>query len=97
MSTSSTSPPSLSPATEHERDLAQQATTEFEKQNFDTCYNTLTKLGNTRASDPKLLHNRAVVEYHKSGFVRTDEFRQSVSDVCTRVRKLVPTWAEEGC
>ena len=76
---------SLPAATEQERDLAQAATNAFERADFDACLSTLSKLAVTRANDPKLMLNRAVAEYYRGGFVRTDALRKVLAEVCVKV------------
>ena len=81
---------SLPPASEEERQLASQAQQEFDHINYDACLATLSKLNNTRGPDPKIQHNKAVVEYYKSKSQRTDEFRKALKDVCSKVVDVVP-------
>ena len=51
--------PSLPVVTEHERDLARQAQSDFEHGKYDSCLNILNKLASTRSNDPRVAHNKA--------------------------------------
>lgn len=73
--------PGLPAVTEAERELAQQATEEFDNGNYDACANLLQKLSTNRAADPRLIHNRAVVEFYRSGCSKTDEYMEAIAEV----------------
>lgn len=73
-------------ATEQERDLAHQARQLFEQRNYDKCLLLLNQLSATRGQDPKVDLNKAVVEYYRSGFVSTDEFKKVLHDICGKAR-----------
>ena len=81
--------PSVPAVTDQERELAQQATEEFDKGNYDACAKIVTKLAETRGQDPRVAHNVAVVEYYKTGFTRTDEYRQAMVGVAAKVIYLI--------
>ena len=70
---------------DEERQLAAQAQQEFENGKYDACAATLSKLTSKLGTDAKILHNKALVEYCKSKFTRTDEFRKALRDVCSKV------------
>ena len=77
---------SVPAATDQEQVQARRALQEFEKNNYEGCLSILGKLANSgRSQDPKLMHNRAVVEYFKSKCTRTEEFRKSLHDVIIKV------------
>ena len=76
---------STQPATEEERQLAAQAQQEFEHGKYDACAATLSKLNNSHGPDAKILHNKALVEYCKSKYMRTDEYRKALRDCCSKV------------
>ena len=73
--------PSLPAVTEAEREVAQQATDEFDAGNYDACANLLQKLSTTRGSDPRLVHNRTVLEFYRTGCTKTDDFKKALSEV----------------
>ena len=75
----------IAAATEEERHLAQQARNEFDNGQYDTCLSTLQKLGAKRGQDLKVSHNKAVTEYYKSGFTRTDDFKATLSNITSKV------------
>ena len=58
---------------------------EFERNKLDACNGILGKLIQTRAADSKVMHNKAVVQYYKSGLRRSDEFKKVLEDVCAKV------------
>ncbi|XP_013383566.1 CCR4-NOT transcription complex subunit 10 [Lingula anatina] len=74
--------PSLPAVTEQQKSTALQATQEFEKGNYEQCLHLLGKLNSSRPNDPKIAHNMAVGAYYQSGFKKTDEFKQSLQNVC---------------
>ena len=71
--------------TEQERELAQQATREFDTGNYDDCLATMSRLATTRPHDLKVMHNRAIAEYYKSGLSQTDEFQHSLKEIYAKV------------
>ena len=75
----------IAAATEEERQLAQQARTEFDNAQYDACLSTLNRLGTKRGQDLKVSHNRAVAEYYKGGFTRTDDFKATLSNITAKV------------
>lgn len=75
--------------TEEEKALATQAQAEFDKGNMDACIGQLNKLLKTRPQDPKVVLNKEVALYCKSGLRKTDEFIQSLIKVCEMVGRLV--------
>uniref|UniRef100_A0A182IP89 CCR4-NOT transcription complex subunit 10 n=1 Tax=Anopheles atroparvus TaxID=41427 RepID=A0A182IP89_ANOAO len=64
--------------TEAERDLEHQSFIEFQKANYHACLQTLQKLLKTQENNPKVLHNRAVVEFYNSDLRRYDQFRTAM-------------------
>lgn len=75
-------PAALPSVTEPQKDLAAQALKEFEQKQFTSCCNIMSKLINQRGADPRVLHNKAVADFCLSGSQSTDEFRQSLANVC---------------
>lgn len=70
------------PVTEQQKELAAQALQEFERKQFTSCCNIMNKLMASRGSDPRVVHNKAVADFCLSGSQSTDEFRQSLANVC---------------
>ncbi|XP_035678985.1 CCR4-NOT transcription complex subunit 10-like [Branchiostoma floridae] len=77
--------PSVAVITDEERELAGKALLQFESGKYDAALNTISRLEETRQNDHKVLHNRAVVEFHKSNCTKTDEFRQRLQTVCSQL------------
>lgn len=73
------------PVTEQQKELASQAMQEFDRKQFTSCCNIMNKLMALRGSDPRVVHNKAVADFCLSGSQSTDEFRQSLSNVCQMV------------
>lgn len=78
-------PPPIPSVTEPQKQIAAQALQEFEKKNYGACCNLIHKLFTERSVDPKVVHNKSVAEFYQSGFLTTDEFRQSLDKVCQMV------------
>lgn len=74
----------IAAATEEERQLAQQARTEFDRGQWDTCLSTLNQLGTKRGQDLKVSHNRVVAEFCKSGFTRIDDFKATLASITAK-------------
>ncbi|CAH1778695.1 unnamed protein product [Owenia fusiformis] len=74
--------PSIPAITEQERENASISHAEFDKGQYDACLNTINKLMSTRSSDPRVVHNKVIVEYYRNGFKKTDEFRKNMAAVC---------------
>lgn len=74
---------------EEERDWAQSALNEFNRNNYSLCLQYLTKLESARPHDIKVAHNKAVVEYYKSDLKKTDQFRKNMNLVCVQVSCLL--------
>jgi len=73
------------PVTEQQKELASQAMQEFDRKQFTSCCNIMNKLMAQRGNDPRVVHNKAVADFCLSGFQSTDEFRQSLANVCSMV------------
>lgn len=72
--------------TDQERDWAQQALAEYDQKNFKTCLEHLKRIEESRPNDPKVLLNKAIVEFYDDGLCTTDKFQKSLADVCKQVR-----------
>lgn len=71
--------------TDRERDLARQALAEYERKNYEACLQHLERIAETRPNDPKVMLNKAVVEFYKNGSCTTDAYRKAFADVCEQV------------
>lgn len=76
---------SVANITDQERDWAQQALAEYEQKNYKCCLQHLERIGEARTDDPKVLLNKAIVEFYDSGLCTTDKFQKSLIDVCKQV------------
>jgi hypothetical protein len=74
------------PVTEQQKELAAQAMQEFDRKQFTSCCNIMNKLMALRGTDPRVVHNKAVADFCLSGSQSTDEFRQSLANVCQMVK-----------
>lgn len=75
----------ISVITEQERDLAQNALSEFEKGFYSSCLTALNKLESLRPTDLKITHNKVVVEYYKSELRKTELMRKSLNAICGQI------------
>jgi hypothetical protein len=75
----------LPATTELERELAQQATQEFDQANYDGCLTSISRLAEIRGHDLKVIHNQAVAAFYKSGLTKGDEFTQALDDLYAKV------------
>lgn len=78
---------------DQEEELARNALTEFEGFRYDTCLYFLSKLEDIRPKDTKVLHNKAVAEFYKSGCTKTEEFLKALH----AIKKKMNHKTEEGC
>ena len=62
-----------------------QAGIEFDKRQFDGCAKLVDKLIMTRKMDPKVCHNKCVINYYQSGLRATDDLMHNLSRVCDMV------------
>lgn len=70
---------------EQERDLAQNALSEFQKGSYASCLSYLNKLESLRPMDLKVTHNKVVVEYYKSDLKKTELMRKSLIAICGQI------------
>ena len=73
---------------DQEQDFAHNALVEFEACRYDACLVLLSKLEDLRPKDMKVLHNKAVAEFYKSGCTKTDEFLKALQVIKKKVIKL---------
>lgn len=69
---------------DQEKDWAQAALTDFNKNSYSSCLQHLLKLEASRPQDTKVAHNKAIVEYYKSDLKKTDQFRKNMNLVCSQ-------------
>lgn len=70
---------------EQERDLAQNALSEFQKGSYAVCLSYLNKLESLRPMDLKVTHNKVAVEYYKSDLKKTELMRKSLIAICGQI------------
>lgn len=68
--------------TDQERELAQNAFSEFQKGSYVSCLLHLSKLETLRPKDLKLMHNKVIVEYYKSDLRKTEFIKKSLAAIC---------------
>ncbi|KAJ8962748.1 hypothetical protein NQ318_001146 [Aromia moschata] len=71
--------------TDQERDLAQNALAEFKKKNYVACLQHISKL-DSRTNDLKVIHNKAIVEYYKTDFKKTEQFQKNLTSLCNQFK-----------
>lgn len=74
--------------TDQEYEWAQQALIEYESKDYKACLEYLERIEEARPNDPKVLLNKAIVEFYDSGLCTTDKFQKSFVDVCKQVWSL---------
>lgn len=72
---------SMKNASDQEKSLAMSAYAEFKKKNFNTALQHIHKL-EYRSFDFKVFLNKAVVEYYKSEFKKTEQFEKALTALC---------------
>lgn len=72
--------------TDQEHEWAQQALAEYEQKNYKSCLQHLDRIEEARPNDPKVLLNKAIVQFYDNGLCTTDKFQKSFVDVCKQVR-----------
>ena len=77
-------PPDFS---DQEQELARNALIEFESARYDTCLSYLSKLEDLRPKDVKVVHNKAVAEFYKSGCEKTEDLLKALNSVKKKVYK----------
>jgi CCR4-NOT transcription complex subunit 10 len=73
---------------DQEKDWAQAALTDFNRNSYGSCLQHLLKLEASRPQDTKVAHNKAIVEYYKSDLKKTDQFRKNMNLVCSQVSHI---------
>ena len=80
-------PPDFS---DQEQELARNALTEFESGRYDTCLGSLSKLEDLRPKDVKVVHNKAVAEFYKSGCEKTEDLLKTLNNIKKKVSNYQP-------
>lgn len=75
-----------SEASEKEKALALTAQTEFEKSNYTAALQALSGLESSRPQDPKVAHNKAIVNCFKSGLANVVQLRKSLSSIARQLQ-----------
>ena len=66
-------------------ELARQAKESFDNHRYESCLSALNKLQESRRTDGRVAHNRAVAQYFLSNLTLTDVFRKSLQSVNAQV------------
>ncbi|XP_043784523.1 CCR4-NOT transcription complex subunit 10 [Apis laboriosa] len=77
--------------TEQERELAQNALSEFQKGSYANCLSYLNKLETLRPKDLKVMHNKVVVECYKNDLKKTELLRKSLNAICGQMSTIDST------
>ncbi|XP_044263264.1 CCR4-NOT transcription complex subunit 10 [Tribolium madens] len=71
--------------TDQEQEYAQKALNEFKKNNYAGALQFINKLDN-RINDFKVAHNKALVEYCKSDFKKSETFQKNLTSICNQFK-----------
>lgn len=77
---------SSSQASDQEKALALGAQTEFEKSNYAASIEQLSKLETSRPQDPKVMHNKAIVNCYKTGLTNIFQLRKSLTNIAKQLQ-----------
>nr|CAH0105268.1 unnamed protein product [Daphnia galeata] len=75
-----------SQASEQEKAWALGAQAEFEKQNYSVAIQLLSKLESSRPQDPKVIHNKAIVNCFKAGLTNIFQFRKALTSIAKQLQ-----------
>ena len=70
---------------EAQKELATNATQEYEKGNLSQCLSLINKLHRQRAMDPKVVHNHAVAAFYNSNQCAVEELKNGLNVACQLV------------
>jgi len=73
---------------DEDRTTALRAAGHFEAGEYDKCLSTLGTIAAARPKDHKLVHNRAVVEFHRTGQKKIEVFKRALRDIYNKVNIL---------
>uniref|UniRef100_UPI00358FC8C4 CCR4-NOT transcription complex subunit 10 isoform X2 n=1 Tax=Myxine glutinosa TaxID=7769 RepID=UPI00358FC8C4 len=68
-----------------EKEISRNANEAFEAGQYDSCLTYLAQLQELRKDDAKVMLNKAVAEFYKSGQTATDEFRHALTTIKSQV------------
>ena len=54
-------------------------------ENYDSSLQILNKLGHVHPNDAKIQHNKQIIHYTKAGYKNTEEFVNSLKEICRKV------------
>lgn len=57
-------------------------------ENYDSCLEKLSKIKPTKETEKRILHNKAVVEFYRSGFKSYHEFRKNLDDIIGEIPNI---------
>ncbi|XP_046649723.1 CCR4-NOT transcription complex subunit 10-like [Daphnia pulicaria] len=75
-----------SQASEQEKALALGAQAEFEKKNYAAAIQLLSKLESSRPQDPKVIHNKAIVNCFKAGLTNISQLRKALTSIAKQLQ-----------
>jgi CCR4-NOT transcription complex subunit 10 len=73
-------------ASEQEKALALGAQAEFEKKNYAAAIQLLSKLESSRPQDPKVIHNKAIVNCFKAGLTNISQLRKALTSIAKQLQ-----------
>ena len=73
-------------ASEQEKALALGAQTEFEKSNYAAALQLLSKLESSRPQDPKVIHNKAIVNCFKGSLTNIVQLRKALTSIAKQLQ-----------
>ena len=82
MTTEATSVKSSSSFTEDEQQAAKNALNAFKAGQYDGTLSILKKLQKAHPNDARLMHNKVLTEFCKSGKTKIHEFKRNLIKVC---------------
>ena len=71
----------LTAFTEDEQQAAKNAQVHFKSNQHEMAISILKKLQKSHSNDPRLMHNRALTEFFKSGKTKISDFKKSLAKV----------------
>lgn len=61
---------------------------QISSENYESCLEKLSKIKPTKEIEKKILHNKAVVEFYRSGFKSFHEFRKTLDDIIGEIPNI---------
>lgn len=78
------------PITDQDRLAAATASGLFKEKKLNDCLQHMKKLSEQRPHDPRVVSNKAVLDYHISKFTKTDDFMKQMQNVRKQVIIITP-------